>query len=956
MIITEFNLHRANGINGLVSFVNLTLNGSLIVNGIKLIQKGDSLCIVTPAITFSQKNTTDKFKDAVYFFGDELNSSLKRLLSDAYIMLLEQESNMVMFLYEKEQYTTMSEQSIEDFAQYNRGTMNPEQYVLPLKPSMLSIRLIDTPKLKAVVELTFENAMVIREVRLVSRFDGNLFVSLPNHKKASQEYTDIVSIINKEFRTKLETMVLQAFMELCEQNYRFGIFNINSDAIDDNWILVIEPSSTLPSQTDFKSTFKPFEYESVDDAMIKTHSILMRASDKGNLRRTDVVPALNRHGVNWREIFNVEDLKGLLKKLPFAIPRTLESTPGKLVDWVIISNDLFGNALSASIVPRNGANTSFGNFEFESIEDAASNIHKILLNASDNGNLRRTNVVPVLNKHGVNWKELFNVDDLKGLLKKLSFATPRTLEPAPGKFVDWVIISNSAFVSTTPTPQTIDKITLAIEVKEKIRDILLCASAVNNGDIIMSDIMPLIQNDISLFNALPKVKLSRILADCEFARQFTVQCESGALQDWVHIYPFGEEDDADDDLAYRHEEFVANNTPPVVIPVPQVKKTDKFPTVLKTEFGRIITAKNNPFRYVENTYLERDDNLKIKRFEKYGARLNRDLIEGIVGAHEIGILTWIASLQYAHKSMLLDLTAGGYIPMPKYKFHADKLTEKINKLYQYGLIDIYKLCAINDTGEILSNVVARTLTITSWCNNMLKDIGRETDYNAFLPIQDGNSVKIRLSTNQWLTRWLVGFKGNINRYFLNRVLIVKAAALHGGRIHAMVECNKQPLFAQSVRRGATWENYWGDFIEKLKRFIVIINNYKNIYHYSLAMDFEKRPILALIGEDEEHCREIYAKVDPLLSNSNFQQPIDIWFTCDIDVFSDFKNSHFIFNTNGERVNVDLAEYIGIAYNTAADKEKSDEEFGEEDSVDKVIIQSVEEIMVSEDEIKDNILV
>jgi stage V sporulation protein G len=72
------------------------------------------------------------------------------------------------------------------------------------------ITLRDEPKLKAFANVTFDNAFVVRGLKIISGTSG-YFVSMPNRKRKNGTHQDIAHPINNETRKLIEDKVLEAY-------------------------------------------------------------------------------------------------------------------------------------------------------------------------------------------------------------------------------------------------------------------------------------------------------------------------------------------------------------------------------------------------------------------------------------------------------------------------------------------------------------------------------------------------------------------------------------------------------------------------------------------------------------------------------------------------------------------------------------------------------------------------
>jgi stage V sporulation protein G len=65
-------------------------------------------------------------------------------------------------------------------------------------------------RLKGFANITFDNAFVIRGLKIISGSRG-LFVSMPSKRRSDGSFQDIAHPINAEMRKLIETTVLEAY-------------------------------------------------------------------------------------------------------------------------------------------------------------------------------------------------------------------------------------------------------------------------------------------------------------------------------------------------------------------------------------------------------------------------------------------------------------------------------------------------------------------------------------------------------------------------------------------------------------------------------------------------------------------------------------------------------------------------------------------------------------------------
>lgn len=77
-------------------------------------------------------------------------------------------------------------------------------------------RISKEGKMKAVVSITFDNAFVVHDIKIIEGEKG-LFIAMPSRKAADGEYRDIAHPINSETRDTVQSMVLSRYEELMEE-------------------------------------------------------------------------------------------------------------------------------------------------------------------------------------------------------------------------------------------------------------------------------------------------------------------------------------------------------------------------------------------------------------------------------------------------------------------------------------------------------------------------------------------------------------------------------------------------------------------------------------------------------------------------------------------------------------------------------------------------------------------
>ena len=76
----------------------------------------------------------------------------------------------------------------------------------------IKVHLTNEERLKAFVSVTFDNCFAVRNMKVIEGKTG-LILCMPSRKTADEEYKDLAHPITQEFRSYLETNILQAYYD-----------------------------------------------------------------------------------------------------------------------------------------------------------------------------------------------------------------------------------------------------------------------------------------------------------------------------------------------------------------------------------------------------------------------------------------------------------------------------------------------------------------------------------------------------------------------------------------------------------------------------------------------------------------------------------------------------------------------------------------------------------------------
>lgn len=71
-------------------------------------------------------------------------------------------------------------------------------------------------KMKAVVSVTFDNAFVVHDIKVIEGQD-KLFTAMPSRKTPNNEFKDIAHPINSEMREALEKAIIEKYNEVADE-------------------------------------------------------------------------------------------------------------------------------------------------------------------------------------------------------------------------------------------------------------------------------------------------------------------------------------------------------------------------------------------------------------------------------------------------------------------------------------------------------------------------------------------------------------------------------------------------------------------------------------------------------------------------------------------------------------------------------------------------------------------
>ncbi len=80
----------------------------------------------------------------------------------------------------------------------------------------ITVTLRNEEKLKAFVNVTFDNQFVVRGMKVIKGANG-YFVSMPSRKMSDGSFRDIAHPINNDFRERVEKVILEEYHRKLEE-------------------------------------------------------------------------------------------------------------------------------------------------------------------------------------------------------------------------------------------------------------------------------------------------------------------------------------------------------------------------------------------------------------------------------------------------------------------------------------------------------------------------------------------------------------------------------------------------------------------------------------------------------------------------------------------------------------------------------------------------------------------
>jgi len=86
-----------------------------------------------------------------------------------------------------------------------------------MKITEITVSLRNEEKLKAFINVTFDNCFVVRGMKVIKGANG-YFISMPSRKVEDGSYRDIAHPINNDFRRMIEAEIMAEYYKAVEED------------------------------------------------------------------------------------------------------------------------------------------------------------------------------------------------------------------------------------------------------------------------------------------------------------------------------------------------------------------------------------------------------------------------------------------------------------------------------------------------------------------------------------------------------------------------------------------------------------------------------------------------------------------------------------------------------------------------------------------------------------------
>lgn len=100
-----------------------------------------------------------------------------------------------------------------------------------MKITNIKLKRIDNgSRLAAVASITFDDLIVVHDIKVISGGNSEYFIAMPSRKKSDGTFSDIVHPISSQSRAALEGVLFPAVKKLINENLAHIVFSMDYSA------------------------------------------------------------------------------------------------------------------------------------------------------------------------------------------------------------------------------------------------------------------------------------------------------------------------------------------------------------------------------------------------------------------------------------------------------------------------------------------------------------------------------------------------------------------------------------------------------------------------------------------------------------------------------------------------------------------------------------------------------
>ena len=184
MVISAFHICRVTSNNSVVATVDIILNDNFVINSIRLLQKENKLFMAMP----SRKNIQGNYHDIVFPVNQSVRSAMEELLYAGYRQAVkEDKQNLYFYRIESLAENRGDFIQLQTFQNFQAADFfhsdNNESGKNELNITDVKIHPVKNAKLRAVCTVLLENELMIRDIKLITKNNGEMLLVMPSYQR-----------------------------------------------------------------------------------------------------------------------------------------------------------------------------------------------------------------------------------------------------------------------------------------------------------------------------------------------------------------------------------------------------------------------------------------------------------------------------------------------------------------------------------------------------------------------------------------------------------------------------------------------------------------------------------------------------------------------------------------------------------------------------------------------------